>query len=81
MKGKKKEIRTCEASGHSKIGKYKFQKDAFKIQLKNHSVLDTIEKKKICYFWMKKDTFTMQIHWYNKIAHSHQDFPIPFLAA
>lgn len=72
MKGKKKEIRTCEAFGHSKIGKHKFQKEASKIQLKNHSVLDTIQKKKMCCFWIKKDTSTVPIHWLNDIVHSHQ---------
>lgn len=44
MKGKKKESRTREASGHSGIGKHKSQKEAFKIQLKDHSVLDAIQK-------------------------------------
>ena len=59
MKEKKKEIRTCEASGHSKIGRHKFQKEAFNIPLKNYSVLDSIQKKKMCCFWVKKYTFTM----------------------
>lgn len=57
MKGKKKEIRTSETSGHSKIGKHKFQKEAFKIQLNNQSVLGTIQKNKICCFWIKKRYF------------------------
>lgn len=48
MKGKKKEIRTREASGHSTIGKHKFQKEAFKIQLKDYSILDIYSENLLC---------------------------------
>lgn len=50
MKGKKKESRACEASGHSKICKHRYQKEAFKIQLKDHSTLDAIQK--TCCVWI-----------------------------
>lgn len=50
MKGKKKETRTREALGHYQIGKHKSQKEAFKIQLKDHSILDAIQK--TCCVWI-----------------------------
>lgn len=69
MKGKKKEIRTREASGRSTIGEHKSQKEAFKIHLKDYSILGIIQK--TCCVWIKKTYLYNASTLHNYIVYSH----------